>query len=257
MSSSSIDTYLRRMRQEATEELAQLAKSIERSQATLARLRTTKTNYNPQVVIERNEAELSRFQREHTALEQKLLHMESDAYRDIVQAELDHNRETIAQKTAQSQKRKAAAKNVAATPPPSSQPNSSQRSFHGFRSANNHSNNMFSDRDFTYAEKQYHRDSASLPDHLYEKLQNMPSNMGYIWKDIWFFGSRYTTDRLYEYTLFEKRNQQFLVHVYNHQTLQYNLYEKDANGRRRFIERRALTPRTRSASIAQLLERRS
>jgi hypothetical protein len=242
------------MRQEATEELSQLAKSIERSQATLARLRTTKTNYNPRVVIERNEAELARFQHEHAALENKLLHMESDAYRDIVQAELDQNRETIAQKSAQTQKRKAAAKApTAAAPPPfySSRPKST-----GNRPFQHHSNNVFSDRDFAYAEKQYHRDSASLPDHLYEKLQNMPSHMGYIWKDIWFFGSRCSSEPIHEYTLFEKRNQQFLVHVYNHQTLQYNLYEKDANGRRRFIERRALTPRTRSASIAQLLERR-
>ena len=245
--SSTLEIHLRRIRNETEDELAQLDLAIQRCEATISRLRTNKNTYNPRVVIERNEAELERFQAEKRALELKLEQIESEAYIDTLKRELEHNREVIAQKSAHTKKRKeaAASQQVMTTTAPAT-----KRKPVGRREWE-----PSYERDFNYAEKQYHRDSASLPDHLYDKIQNMPNNMGYVWKDSWFFGAR-APEQTHEYTLFEKRHSQFLVHVYNRNTLQYTLYEKDPSGRRRFISRTPMKQRTGSVDILKLIEHR-
>lgn len=246
--SSTLEIHLRRIRNETEDELAQIELAIQRCEATISRLRTNKNTYNPRVVIERNETELARFQEEKRAHELKLEQIESEAYLDTLKQELEHNREVIAQKSAHTKKRKeaAASQQVMTT---------TAASFTKKRPMGRREWEPSYERDFKYAEKQYHRDSSSLPDYLYDKIQNMPNNMGYVWKDIWFFGAR-APEQTTEYTLFEKRYNQFLVHVFNRNTHMYTLYEKDQSGRRRFISRAPMKKRTGSLGIAQLIENR-
>lgn len=247
---STLEMYTRRIRNETVEDLTLLEKSIERCQTTIQRLRVAKNGFNPRVVIERNENELQCMQTERDALQRKLDEIDQGAYADKLQAELDRNRQVIDQKTASTKKRKQQAKGPSGAPsaPKPSAPSFGQHSqpyvYHGY-SRNN-------ERDFDYAEKQYMRDSASIPDHLRDKLKNMPNNMGYVWKDIWYFGAQ-APEQTHEYTLFEKRHQQFLVHVYNLRTRMYSLYEKESTGRRKFIERSPMTRRTNYVGIAQLI----
>lgn len=253
---NSLEIYTRRIRNETLEDLTLLEKSIERCQTTIQRLRVSKGGFNPRVVIERNETELQRMQTEREALERKLDEIDQGLYADKLQAELDRNRQIIAQKTASTKKRKEQASGIltpATTPTgattAASKPGASGRPSSGYV-YNGYSRN--NERDFDYAERQYMRDSASIPDHLRDKLKNMPNNMGYVWKDIWYFGAR-SPEQTHEYTLFEKRHQQFLVHVYNLRTRMYSLYEKDSTGRRKFIERSPMTQRTNYVGIAQLI----
>lgn len=265
MSSTTLEIYTRRIRNETLEDLTLLEKSIQRCQTTIQRLRVTKSGFNPRVVIERNEAELQRMESERDVLQRRLDEIDDGLYTEKLQAELDHNRQVIAQKSASTKKRKEqSAMGPATKPPPPratpSQPPTGSRPGSGGGPHRGHAGSSWhssgfprnNERDFDYAEKQYMRDSASIPDHLREKLKNMPGNMGYVWKDIWFFGAR-NAEQTYEYTLFEKRNQQFLVHVYNLRTRMYSLYEKDNTGRRKFIERSPMTKRTNCVGIAQLI----
>jgi hypothetical protein len=253
--STTIEIYTRRIRNETAEDLALLEKSIERCQGTIQRLKVTKSGFNPRVVIERNEGELKRMLSEREVLERKLDDIDQGLYTEKLQAELDHNRQVIDQKAASTKKRKEQAKatttpTAAATKPSGNAPRPSgnaPRSGGYYHPAMRNN-----ERDFDYAEKQFFRDCGSVPDHLREKLKNMPNNMGYIWKDIWCFGERHP-EQTHEYTLFEKRNQQFLVHVYNLRTRMYTLYEKDNTGRRKFIERAPMTRRTNYVGIAQLI----
>jgi hypothetical protein len=252
--STTIEIYTRRIRNETTEDLALLEKSILRCQTTIQRLKVTKSGFNPRVVIERNESELQRMLSEREALERKLDDIDQGLYAEKLQAELDHNREVIAQKAASTKKRKAQSA-VTAAPKPTTTA-AATKNPPGSRSGGYHHPHhpafRNNERDFDYAEKQFVRDCASVPDYLRDKLKNMPNNMGYVWKDIWCFGER-RPEQTYEYTLFEKRNQQFLVHVYNLRTRMYTLYEKDPTGRRKFIERTPMTQRTNYVGIAQLI----
>ena len=243
--SSTLETYTRRVRNETVEEITLTERAIARCQTTVQRLRQTQTGFNPANVIERNEAELQRLRAQLAEYEKRLEQIDNDTYSEILQAELDQNRQVIAQKAASTKKRKEATATVTAPRP-----------FVPFKRQQYSSGNRpreFSDRDFLYAEKQFFRDSASLPDHLHDKLKTMPNNMGYVWKDIWFFGAK-AAQQTNEYSLLEKRHNQFLVHVYNLSKQEYTLYEKDNTGRRHVIERSRLKPRTCFASIGQLMK---
>lgn len=238
----SIEIYTRRVRNETLEDLALLEKSILRKRSTIEHLKTSKHGFNPRSVIERNETELLEMEERQRSFEIKLEQIDNGLYTEKIQAELDQNRERIAQKSAQTKKRKAANKVETPVPPPRP---TFQR---------DHPRRFPSARDFDYAENQYHRDCASIPDHLLDKLRNMPNNLGYIWKDIWCFGNR-APERTDEYSLFEKRGQRMLVHVYNHQVRQYTLFEKDNTGRRTLLERRPLKSVAQGNCLGQLLDK--
>jgi chloramphenicol O-acetyltransferase len=93
------------------------------------------------------------------------------------------------------------------------------------------------ERDFNYTEKQYFKDVATIPDNLLEKLKNMPNNKGYIWRNIWCFGEK-PVSHINEYTLYEKQNQKYLVHVYDLRTRTYSLYDKDNTGKQHLMNRK-------------------
>ena len=40
-------------------------------------------------------------------------------------------------------------------------------------------------------EKKYYKNCDSLPQWIRDKLKDMPSNKGYIWRDLWFFGEKH------------------------------------------------------------------
>jgi hypothetical protein len=228
---SSLEQQLRRLKNETLDEIRHHEKAIAHCQDVISRLKTSKQAYNPRVVIERNEAEIDRFEKELITLNKRIDEIESGSYEEKLRAEMEANKQTIQQKTKATQKRKAdaaitevkAKKVVPGSKPPKSEP------FRHFQRNN--------PRDFDYAEKQYLRDCASIPDHLREKLKNMPNNLGYVWKDIWAFGDKQARN-YNEITLYEKRHQQFLMHVYDTQRRMYYLYDKDNTGHKKLLEKR-------------------
>ena len=49
----------------------------------------------------------------------------------------------------------------------------------------------FSESFWEREEKKYYKNCDSLPQWIRDKLKDMPSNKGYIWRDLWFFGEKY------------------------------------------------------------------
>ena len=95
-------------------------------------------------------------------------------------------------------------------------------------------------KEMNYEERRYFRDCESIPDYLREKLNNMSNNMGYIWKDIWCFGFKPSNGKN-EITLFEKKNNKFLIHFYDKNKKIYTLFEKDNNGNKKKILSRPIS----------------
>lgn len=49
----------------------------------------------------------------------------------------------------------------------------------------------FSESFWEKEERRYYKNCESLPQWIRDKLKDMPSNKGYIWRDLWFFGEKY------------------------------------------------------------------
>jgi len=48
----------------------------------------------------------------------------------------------------------------------------------------------FSESFWEKEEKKYYKNCDSLPQWIKDKLKDLPSNKGYIWRDLWFFGEK-------------------------------------------------------------------
>lgn len=68
---------------------------------------------------------------------------------------------------------------------------------------------LFKDKNMEYAvareEQKYYKNLKTVPDFMREKLKNMPSNKGYIWRDIWCMGAQKSQSNVI--TMFEKQKQ--------------------------------------------------
>ena len=49
----------------------------------------------------------------------------------------------------------------------------------------------FSESFWEKEERRYYKNCDSLPQWIRDKLKELPSNKGYIWRDLWFFGEKY------------------------------------------------------------------
>jgi hypothetical protein len=68
------------------------------------------------------------------------------------------------------------------------------------------------------------RISNSIPPYMKKKLNNMPCNKGYIYRDIWFFGLN-KKDRDNNIILFEKTRNFMLVHKISNG--RHDVFKKD------------------------------
>lgn len=224
---SSIDIQLRKTKNETIDDIQVLERSIQRCQENISRLKANKHQFNPEVLLKRNHSEMEQFQEQLRQAQIKLEQIENGLYEDKLREEFEQTRQAIEQKSKVTKKKRSEASTLMnRNAPPKRQPyNRSNPEFRDFS------------RDFDYAERQFFKDCSTLPDYLHEKLKNMPNNLGYVWKNIWFFGEKYASNKN-EYILYEKQNQQFLMHVYNLQTRMYTLYDKDNSGRKKCLNKR-------------------
>ena len=216
---------IRRIRAETEQEIQQLEKSIFRSQETISRLRAQK---NTQSVILRYEKDVQSFTEKISQLQTILDEIETGEYEEKLKLQLENNKKIIEAKSKSSQKKKQQAQvfNQPQQPKVAKQERDK--------------------RDATYTkfvnmdreEHFYLKDCRSLPNHLRERLKNMPSDTGFIWKDIWCMGELPSRNRdSFPVTLHEKKDSKMLIHVYDR--TKYSLYEKDGNGRRHLIMTRS------------------
>lgn len=91
-----------------------------------------------------------------------------------------------------------------------------------------------------YKDKRYEKDIASsykyfkkicesAPDYLIHNLKSMPSNKGYLWRDVYFFGNLLEDNSMDQTMIFEKLNDGSMnIHEWSHNTIKiYN--KKDRN----------------------------
>jgi ribosomal protein S17E len=223
---SNIETQLRRIKNETLDEIRDLELSIERCNQNISRLRTNKQIFNPRVLIERNESELEEFKKRLDLAHIKIDQIENGIYEDELKKEFEENRRIIEHKATATKKKKEDSR-FFDTP---AQTQAKKKNFKPVYEKN-------FERDFNYTEKQYFKDVATIPDNLLEKLKNMPNNKGYIWRNIWCFGEK-PVSHINEYTLYEKQNQKYLVHVYDLRTRTYSLYDKDNTGKQHLMNRK-------------------
>jgi hypothetical protein len=66
-------------------------------------------------------------------------------------------------------------------------------------SRKNEMNEMFWERE----EKKFYKNLNSIPQWILDKLRDMPDNKGYIWRNVWCFGKKNTTNFKNHITMFE------------------------------------------------------
>jgi hypothetical protein len=223
---SNIESQLRRIKNETLDEIRDLELSIERCNQTISRLRTIKQTFNPRVLIERNESDLEGLKKRLESAHIKVDQIENGIYEEELKKEFEENRRIIEHKASTTKKKKEDSKYFD-TPAQT-------------REKRKHAKPVYEknfQRDFDYAERQYFKDVATIPGNLLDKLKNMPNNKGYVWRNIWCFGEK-PVSYINEYTLYEKQNQKYLVHVYDLRSRTYSLYDKDNSGKQHLMTRK-------------------
>lgn len=76
----------------------------------------------------------------------------------------------------------------------------------------------------------------SIPEYMSSKLENMPNNKGYIWKDIYLFGKLPPDKNQKKIVLFEKKYDKLFIHEWYENY--FDKWEKSNNGKRVLISRK-------------------
>lgn len=240
-----MEVQIRKFRNEVQDEINETQKLIKRAEENIQRLKSNKQSFDPQKLIERNKQDLETHKKALGELNKKLNLIETGEYEKTLKTEMEANKLLIKSKSETTKKKKqnATGSRVVETKTTTTtdaktdkQPNKQTNKYNNFRFPYERD----IEKEMRNAEKYYFKDCASVPDYMREKLDNMSNNMGYIWKDIWCFGSKPVHSNRKEYTLFEKRNGKFLVHHYDMDRRIYNLYEKDNNNNKKLISSKNL-----------------
>lgn len=216
---------LRKIRNETLDEIQFLNKAIERCTNNINRLKTTK-QFNPSGMIEQNKKEIKSLEERLLSEKSKLESIDDGTYEMVLNEEIKTTKDNISTKSANTKRKKQ--QNVI-TP---ITPKLNNKSI--YWDPRNTDRNI--DKDMDYAERSYFRDCSSIPDYILNKLENMPANMGYIWKDIWCYGCLREQQPDYKCTLFEKKYDKFYIHTFNRRTREYCIFEKDQNNQKHLIK---------------------
>jgi hypothetical protein len=93
----------------------------------------------------------------------------------------------------------------------------------------------FSESFWEKEEKKYYKNCDSLPQWIKDKLKDLPSNKGYIWRDLWFFGDKqvpFTTNC----TMFENLKGGITI-IHEIDSDFHKVYEKVGRNQKTLIEK--------------------
>lgn len=89
------------------------------------------------------------------------------------------------------------------------------------------------ERDMQYGYRYFWKTIDSLPEYMQKKLNRMPNNKGYIWRDVQFFG-KLPEEKNQPTFLFENKRGLYITHEYTKRY--YRIYEKQGhNGRKKLV----------------------
>lgn len=255
---------IRKIRVEIEEDISYNKKLITRHEETIQRLRTGKHPFPVGQKIDNTKKEIVIIKEKIDTLNKKLNDLILGNLNEDIQKEISNNMKTIQSKSESTKKKKQEQNNMMKTSvknpvkttnskPSSSTPTStittsslkqhkntspSHKKNYSQNSYNHYNPNNNVERQMCYDYDKYASICNSIPDYMIEKLNNMENNMGYIWKDIWCFGTKPIRNQrnVDNITLFEKKNGIHYVHFYD--KTNYKLFEKDSNGNKKLISSR-------------------
>jgi hypothetical protein len=204
---TNMEVLLRKKKFEVQDEISNLQKSIQRANDTIERLKSGKSKYgfNPTVMIKKYTEDLGSFRTKLKENQNILDAIENGTYEDTFrQNELQQH--VSSSRTKKSNMSRQQQQN----------PDKKQ-----LRSQNTSNYNSVQ-----YEIKRYFRDCQSIPQYIEDKLDNLPEDKGYIWRDIWCFG-RLPRERKHALTLFEKKYDRLYIHEYDRAQRIYSLFEKN------------------------------
>lgn len=245
---------IRKIRVEIEEDISYNKKLITRHEETIQRLRTGKHPFPVGQKIDNTKKEIVIIKEKIDTLNKKLNDLILGNLNEDIQKEISNNMKTIQSKSESTKKKKQEQNNmmktsvkpsvkstIPKTTSPSKQnkvtsPGHNKQKYS--QNTYNHYNNNNVERQMCYDYDKYASICNSIPDYMIEKLNNMENNMGYIWKDIWCFGTKPIRNQrnVDNITLFEKKNGVHYVHFYDKNN--YKLFEKDSNGNKKLISSR-------------------
>jgi len=95
----------------------------------------------------------------------------------------------------------------------------------------------YEEKNKNYYQKYFFKVEKSIPGYLLQKLNKMPNNKGYIFRDVYLYG-RLPCDKSNKTTLFETKNKVQYIHEWDKNTGLYSLYEKQYRSKPVLLEQR-------------------
>jgi len=92
----------------------------------------------------------------------------------------------------------------------------------------------FSETFWNREEKKYYKNCDSLPQWMRDKLKDMPSNKGYIWRDLWFFGEKHVPFTK-NCTMFESLKGVTIIHEIDAEY--HRVYEKHGKANKVLVQK--------------------
>lgn len=215
-----MEKLLRRKKFEVQDEISNLERSAQRTLDAIERLKksNTKTGFKPALMVKKYTDELEEFKKKIAQQQDILYSIENGTYEDTFRKELHQNSTQRAPSFVQKSPR---------NPKPPPPPPITKKSYSPHSPTYNSVN---------YEIRRYFRDCQSIPDYIEEKLDNLPADKGYIWRDIWCFG-KLPKERDHALTMFEKQYNRMYIHEYDRIHRIYSLYEKNPQtGQRVLVE---------------------
>lgn len=220
-----MDTIKRQIVHETQSDIGYKTTLVQRCEEAIQRLRSDKHPFNTVELVQKKRQELIRLKQEINELEQKVVDIEQGKYDEELVIQVSNTRED--------QKKK---KDAAVAAKLAKNPMQPLRTTPGvpYRRPDN---DRYLEKRKLSDEIYYFKQCEKFPDYLKKNLANMPNNEGYLWRDIWFMGSR--PDRGTGVILHERtRTGQFLMHEYKNGY--HSVYEK--NGRNKKLISKVAKP---------------
>lgn len=213
-----MDTIKRQIVHETESDIGYKKTLIQRCEEAIQRLRSDKHPFSTVELVQKKKQELVRLKDEITVLEKKVVDIEQGVYDEELASQVSNTRADQIKK-----KQAAVAAKLAKNPMQPLRTASAPVPGVPYRRPDN---DRYLEKRKLSDELYYFKQCEKFPDYLKKNLANMPNNEGYLWRDIWFMGSR--PDRGTGTVLHERtRAGQFLMHEYKNGY--HTVYEK--NGR--------------------------
>jgi len=207
-----------------TTELKSLESFLKRSNETIERFKQGDQSLFTKTQIEKMIAKKSEYEEEIKDSSQRLLDLASGKLDDILSANNDMDLKKIQKKQDITYKKKKDRDDE------KKEDSAMLKKYHEKQS----NRYEFSEAFWVKEEKKYYKNCDSLPLWMKDKLKDMPSNKGYIWRDLWFFGDKQVPFTI-NCTMFESLKGLTVIHEIDKEY--HRIYEKQGKANKVLVNK--------------------